>query len=280
MTKSRRLSFRTQHPLVNVLLVIGYVVFIVFAHEWFVNLSVQVMNSLSLEVYNRLVATIIGLGLASVLALIGWAIRSKTQVQRSGIPFLVFSVLGLTAHFFLFTEMNIEFIHAMEFGLLATLIYPLVGRFGAAAVCAFPVMLFDEWYQYQVLFDYVEYFDFNDILLDLLGAGLFLSVLRTFGRKTPVNDRPLFQRWEFYALVLMACVMGVLLATSIIVPYPDNSVSTTWLVLNAISEPYGFWRVHPLIGSTYHVLEPIPGLLTVFSVCFFYFAMDARSSEK
>lgn len=276
---SRYLQWFIQHRLINVLLVISYVLFLVFAHEWFVNLSVEVMRSLSLPVYNQLVAGVTTIAAVAVVVLVARAISRKVKIQRSGLLFLGFTLAALIIHFFVFTEMNVEFIHAVEYGILAVLIFPMVGRFSAVIIYSFPVMLFDEWYQYQVLFDWVEYFDFNDILLDLLGAGLFLAVIKTFIQE-PEQPTALAKRPEVYVLLLMAITAMMMLLSSAVVPYPEDAASKTWLVLNAIEEPYGFWRVHPLIGSTYYVLEPIPGLITVFSVCLFYLAMDTRSSAK
>lgn len=276
---SRYLQWFRQHRLINALLVFAYIVLLIFAHEWFVNLSVEVMRSLSLPVYNKLVAGVTTIAAVAVIVLIARAISQKVELQRSGLLVLALTLAALIIHFFVFTEMNVEFIHAVEYGILAALIYPLVGRFAAAVVYSFPVMLFDEWYQYQVLFDWVEYFDFNDILLDLLGAGLFLAVIKTFSQESE-QPTALTKQSEVYVLFLMAVTAMMMLLSSTVVPYPEDAASNTWLVLNAIEEPYGFWRVHPLIGSTYHVLEPITGLITVFSVCLFYLAMDARSSEK
>ena len=273
------IDWLTENRLINWLLVVGYVVFLVFAHEWFVYRSVEIMNSLSLQVYNTLIAVLAATAALGVLLLTAVAAKQKTGLNRSAMVFLLVVLTALVVHFFLFTEMNIEFIHAMEFGLLAGLIYPLAGRFGAAAIYSLPVMLFDEWYQYQVLFEWVEYFDFNDILLDLLGAGLVLSILKLFHDRrssaTPFSSRP-----EVYALLFMAVATMILLLSSMVVPYPDDAETNTWLVLNAIQNPYGFWREHPLIGSTYHVLEPMAGLVTVFSVCTIYLLMDPIRSEK
>lgn len=276
---SSYLNWFKQHRFINLLLVTGYVLFLVFAHEWFVNLSVQIMRSLSLPVYNNLVAGVAAIVAMGVVVLVARTVVRKVSFQRSGLLFLMLTMVGLMVHFFVFTEMNVEFIHAVEYGILAALIYPLVGRFAAAVVYSFPIMLFDEWYQYQVLFDWVEYFDFNDILLDLLGAGLFLAVIKTFSKEAE-QSTPLTERPELYVLMLMAITAMMMLLSSKVVPYPEDAASNTWLVLNAIEEPYGFWRVHPLIGSTYHVLEPITGLVTVFSVGLFYLAMDTRSSAK
>ncbi len=269
------------HKWVNALLVLFYALFVVFAHDFFVQISVDVMNSLSLDVYNQVVAAIALALLLGLVYLVSYGIKNRSKVDFTGLVFLMMTIAGLVVHFFVFTEMNIEFIHAAEFGILAVLLYPLVGRFGAAISFALPVMVIDEWYQYQVLYpETVEYFDFNDLQLDLLGAGLFLSMLKTFRILTKNQPVEIFRRVEFYAILHRALAVIILLSFSVIVPYADQATDSTWLVLNAIQEPYGFWRVHPTIGSTYHVLEPIAGLFTVFGICLTYMAMDPISSEK
>jgi len=268
------MAWLKEHRSVNLLLLVAYIFFILFAHGAFVSLSVVVMNALSLPVYNHLVALLVALAPLVVGALVYRALKRKMKPDPRGLFFLVLVLSGLVVHFFVFTEMNIEFIHAMEFGVLAALIYPLVGRFGAAIVGALPVMLVDEWYQYKVLFDYVEYFDFNDILLDLLGAGLFLSLLRVLGVGSEEQATHLLKRSELYVLGLIVLLTTVFLSTNVMVCYSSDVTNNTWLILNDINAEYGFWRVHPLIGSTYHVLEPMAGMITVFGVCVAYFFMD------
>jgi hypothetical protein len=267
-----------QHRVFNAVVVLAYIGFVLFAHEAFVALSVRAMNALSLPVYNRVVALVVALAPLVLGLLVFRMLKQPIKPERKGVYYLLAVLAGLVIHFFVFTEMNIEFIHALEFGVLAVLIYPLVGRFGAAIVCTLPVMLADEWYQYQVLFDYVEYFDFNDILVDLLGAGLFLSMLRVAGVGSNAQPTLLQKRWEVYMLLFMAALTVVLLSTNALVCYPIDATDATWLVLNAIRTEYGFWRVHPLIGSSYHVLEPVAGMLTVWVVCVAYLFLD--SSQK
>lgn len=276
----RLIQWLSEHRTVNLSLVVGYAAFIVFAHEWFVYRSVDIMNSLSIPVYNRLVAVIVAAALISVVLMIYRGIRQWSHVNKSGVVFLVLTLTGLIIHFFVLTEMNIEFIHAVEFGLLSVLIYPLTGRFGGAIVLALPIMMFDEWYQYQVLFDFVEYYELNDIVLDLLGAGLFLSVLKMFNFGVSADHVPLLRRVEVYPLLILVCGIVLGLVTGWIAIYSETALENTWLVLNAIKEPHGFWRVHPLIGSSYHVLEPIVGLIIIFSLSFGYLLMDSSKPVK
>lgn len=274
------LNWLSDNRLINLALAIGYALFIVFAHEWFVNLSVQIMNALSLATYELIVASIVGLVFFACLVFLIKAVKNREQLNRKGLLYSMATLLGLALHFFVLTEMNIEFIHALEFGLLGILVYPLVRRFGAVFVCVLPILFFDEWYQYQVLFDYVELFEFNDVVLDLLGIGLCLSFIKTFGLELESEVKPLLKRTETHILFGLALVAGGLLLSNVVVTYEGLKTSNTWLVLNAISQPYGFWRVHPYIGSTYHVLDPIVGLVASFLLCFAYLGMDSTNPEK
>lgn len=268
------------HKWINLMLVVLYVVFVVFAHDAFVQLSIVAMESLSLPVYNAVVAIIALVLLLSLVFVVVRAYSSKMTINKSGIPFLAVVLVGLIVHFFVFTEMNIEFIHAAEFGLLGFLLYPLLGRFGAVGIVALPILCLDEWYQYQVLYPgYVEYFDFNDLQLDLLGIGLVLSLIKTFDVSLN-NSRAILIRPETFTLLLYILVASGLIRFGILATYPESATENTWLVLNQISEPYGFWRLHPDNLTTYHVLEPIMGSVVVFSWCAFYLLMDSIKPDK
>lgn len=274
------LNWLRNHKVINLVLVLLYVAFVVFAHDAFVQLSIFALQSLSLPVYNAVVA-VIGVVILLFLALSVYrALKQKVELDRTGLPFLGITVVALIVHFFVFTEMNIEFIHAAEFGIFGFLLYPLVGRFSAVPIVALPILCLDEWYQYQVLYPgYVEYFDFNDLQMDLLGIGLVLSLLKTFKLTvpTPTNSQ---NKTELLLLVGYAVVAVSLVSIGFISLYPVQATESTWLVLNQISEPYGFWRLHPDNDAYYHVLEPAVGSLVVLGWCVFYSFMDSSKLAK
>jgi len=259
---------------INLLLVVGYVSFLLFAHSAFVSISVAVMNHFSLAVYDRLVAAIlILLGLGAVGAVIS-VLRISQVEYRFGV-FFGLTLLLLVVHFFVLTEMNIEFIHAIMYGGLALLLFPLVGRFGGAVVLTLPIMLIDEWYQYAILFPhYTYFFELNDIVLNLLGAGLFTSLLGLLRAKSMKKSSAVLKRGEVLFFVSFVLVTIILWCACIIVSYTANACPNTWLVLNKLPELTEFWYVHPTIGSIFHILKPIEGLFVAFSLCLFYLGMD------
>jgi len=265
-----------QHRATNVLIVVFYTGFLLFAHDVFVNFSVAVMNSMTLPTYQKVVAVGLIVFTVGLVAMVVNVLRQR-QLQPHFAVFLVSIVVLLAVHFFVLTEMNIEFIHAIMYGILAALLFPLIGRFGAAAIVGLPVMLLDEWYQHVILFpQYTTLFEFNDVVLDLLGAGLFVSILGVLGIKSRTKFIPFWKRVEVWICVGFAISTASLIATCIVVPYSVDSCENTWLILNKLPEHTAFWYVHPTIGSTLHVLKPVEGIVVIFVLFIAFLGLDTE----
>jgi hypothetical protein len=269
-----------KHRIVNLILVCTYVAFLLFAHDIFVDLSVEIMNVLSLAIYETAVAIVLMLVAIGLVGAVFIVVRNG-QLELRFTGFFGVTLLLLVAHFFVLTEMNIEFIHAAMYGLLALLLFPLVGRFGGAVVLGLPIMLFDEWYQHVVLFPhYTMYFEFNDIVLDLLGASLLISGIGILGVRSSLKRQPIYMRLEVWFLATAALVTVIFMYSCLIVPYSVDSCENTWLVLNKSLELHDFWHVHPAIGSTFHILKPMEGVLMIIVLCVPYLGMDFKSKKR
>ncbi|MCF8459840.1 MAG: hypothetical protein K9G46_03885 [Flavobacteriales bacterium] len=276
----RAFHWLEKHRTVNLVMVVAYAIFLLFAHDMFVSLSVGVMNSLSLPIFQKVVAVIVVL-FALAMAVTSWFVLRKGSADKRTASYFAASLLLLVVHFFVFTEMNVEFIHALMYGGLAVLLFPLIGRLGGAIVLCLPLMLVDEWYQHVILFPhYTYFFEFNDIVLDLLGAGLFVSMLRLLGMGSERAFAPPRMRSEVWLLFAVAVILIAVMATCIIVPYSEDACSNTWFVLNKLPEMSEFWYVHPVIGSTFHILKPIEGIVLMFLLCVAYVGMDSVKSAK
>ena len=269
-----------QHRAVNLALVVGYSLFLLFAHDLFVSISVKVMNAVSIPLYQRLVGSILIVSVLAFVVLIAMSVRKYVSDKRAA-GYFTAGLLLLVVHFFVLTEMNVEFIHALMYGGLAMLIFPLIGRSGGSVILCLPIMLVDEWYQHIILFPhYTDFYEFNDIVLDLLGAGFFVSLLGMF---VPASFRqllPFHRRVEVWLLFILTVSASVLVLTCVIVPYQKDACEHTWLVLNKLPESTAFWYTHPVIGSTFHILKPLHGLGLVFLMCLAYLGMDPTRSVK
>jgi len=262
----------------NVLLVLSYVVFILFGHDTFVNISIAVMTALTLPVYNVVVGAVtVAVGVIFVSVLFLFLKTSSPQRPRQ-IIYLSAIVLMLVLHHFFLFEMNIEVIHAALYAGMALVLFPLTRRPGATIILALPVMMLDEWYQYIILYpEHVHYFDFNDILMDVLGCALLLCGLWIMGVRMRPPHRPFFLRMEI--LLLTTILAGCVLATSLCVValFPDTSCDNTLFVVNALPDPMEFWRTHPFTGRTYHALPPVAGLAVVTGLVLFFQGMTNSS---
>lgn len=268
------------HRALNVLLVLAYVAFILFGHDTFVNISISVMTALTLPVYNVVVGAVtVAVGAAFVSLLFLFLKNGSPQRPRQ-IFYLTAIVLMLVLHHFLFFEMNIEVIHAALYAGLALVLFPLTRRPGATIIFAMPVMMLDEWYQYIVLYpEHVLYFDFNDMLMDMLGCALLLCGLWVMGVRMSPPHRPFFLRMEI--LLLAAIVVVCVLATGLCVValFPETACDNTVFVVNALPDPLEFWRTHPFTGRTYHALPPVSGLAVVTLAALFFSGMGPSADD-
>jgi hypothetical protein len=244
----------------NVLLAIAYVAFILLGHDHFVRMSIEVMNALTLPVYNVVVGSItatVGLGFVGFLLL---RLRQNGHDRARQLSYLSAIVLALVLHHFLLFEMNIEVIHAALYAGLAVVLFPFTRRPGATLILSLPIMMLDEWYQYRVLYPhYVQYFDFNDILMDMLGGALALCGMWILGVRMGFNGNDWLRRDLLMLGGLVAACIAMLLSR-VVVPFPQDATDYTLLVLNTLPDPHLFWRVHAYTGRVYHAMPPFEGL--------------------
>jgi VanZ family protein len=76
---------------------------------------------------------------------------------------------------------NVENIHFPQYAVLTLTIFALFKHFGATVFWVTLSGVFDEGYQYFVLYrnNNIVYLDFNDIVLNLIGAGIGVALIYT-----------------------------------------------------------------------------------------------------
>lgn len=264
------------HRWANLLLVLLYFVFILAMHHPLVLLSIWVEHNLTIGLYNTVVATVFATLVVGMLYVVYRQAARHTNNRALGLFYIGCTLMLLFAHSRFMFDSNIEVIHALEFTLLAFLIFPITRRFGAAVLFTLPFMLLDEWYQYILLYpDWNDYLDLNDILTDTYGCGLTMAILMLCGVKGNQNVQPLYRRAEFIALA--ALVLFTVLATynCMIAPYASDVCSNTLLVINERATAEPFWRLHPTHGNLFHVMKPAEGLVAITLLHLFYMGLDS-----
>jgi hypothetical protein len=265
---NRLLLFLQKNRWLNLVLVLAYTVFILHGHDTFVQLSVVVMNKLSLQVYNDRVMQLIMAAAAFFLLSTLYQLYRQPLRWRTKLTFLFLCFGALGLHVALLFEMNIEIIHVAEFTVLVLLLFPFSRSIGASLVYALPIMIADELNQYLLLYpNYNKYFELSDIVLDLLGAGTFMLLLHIGGLSLQKDKRHCVKQ-PATVLLLSVLTMSILgLWTKLFVFTPSDLKAQTVFVFNRLEQPELFWQVHSFTGAKYHVLLPYEGIALVFLVC-------------
>jgi hypothetical protein len=262
--------------LINLVLIAGYFLFLLFMHDPLVHVSMWVEKQLSLQLYNTVVAAVFVL----LVIVAGSLLLRKLLADKSNRTLKVFylfaTLLLLFIHSRFMFDSNIEVIHSLEFTGLAFLIFPLTRRFGATIFFTVPFMLIDEWYQYTVLYpQWLDYFDLNDLMTDTYGCALAMLTLMILGIKGSENVKPFWQRTEFIALASGVVVILVLVKLCIIAPYANQVCDNTRLLINHRLTEEPFWRPHPTHHINFHVMKPLEALIAIASLHLFYFGLDS-----
>ena len=191
--------------------------------------------------------------------------------------FLWFLITILAMILALFTMMvvNMEAIHYLQYAILAVLIFPLVQRYEDAFIGATILGMVDEMYQYLVLNPSFKYFDFNDIILNMLGAGACLLVMAAASFPESRNPRKWY-RSSSYFFIGIIILLGIIISGNFPVtffPVPVDPNGWHWFSLYRQNLPDQFWTF--LYGSRYyHILRPWEGIMVMSVLTFFYARID------
>lgn len=262
------LIFLKNNRAINVVLVLVYTIFILHGHDAFVQLSVVVMNKLSLQVYNqRVMQLMMAVGIFFLSNTL-YALWQNPAQWRVKLTFLLFCFVALAIHVAVLFEMNIEIIHVAEYIVLILLLFPFSSSIGTSLIYALPIMIADELNQYLLLYpNYNQYFELSDIVLDLLGAGTFMLLLHIGGLPL-LQDKRLWGKQPSTWLLLCLLAWSVLgLWTKFFVFTPAEAKVHTVFVFNRLPQPELFWQVHGFTGAKYHVLLPGEGIVLILLVC-------------
>ena len=218
----------------------------------------------------RFVALVGALALAALVGIVTLVARAgrRGAVAR---PLLVWSLLvaaALAASQVVLISVVSEGVHFVQYALLVLLLLPAIGRVGATMLWATLVGILDESYQFWVLHrDWGIYLDFNDILLNAVGAALGLSVAR---------EAPRWRRAGSLGFAVVAgalALAGALAAVGRIARAPGPAAADAWLLLDRGAPPPAFWTFAEWAQKRYHVLSASEGaLLLALGALLFAFA--------
>ncbi len=268
---SKTLRYLHRRPLLNLLLLSLYFPLVALPHELVGQAIGRFVESyLTWESYN---AITLGIFAAIFFAYIFWLYRNVRghAPLRNLIAFYLAALLLMTIVWYkMLIVVNIEAIHFVQYAIFALLLFPLVRRYGETIVWIVLAGALDEAYQHFLLAPVKShYFDFNDVVINLLGGVYGLLLARSVQPQFILPPRYRFWRSPaFYAVMAMAGFVAISLRQGWLFMHASaNGVAAQWSFIRV--EQQGFWTtVHPNI--TFHAIQPMEGLIIIGCLCLFF----------
>jgi len=234
-------------------------------------MTVPVRKKLGLENYNLMVTLI------SFVALIAYFIVIYNRAKTNGILKQILSYLGINIIlailcFKILFVLNIEAVHFVQYAIFAILCFPFTQNYFATAGISMWAGAIDEAYQYFYLSPLrTEYYDFNDVIINTVGAGFGLILIRAFAQyKSEIK------KWNpFFLLTAVILLVFLCLYISGIISVLPNEDVPYSLIRVVQAE---FWTtVHPNIK--FYVVKPLEGCLIILALLFFYRKLNFKNPK-
>lgn len=268
----RIIQFLGRNKIIAVLLATVVYFCIVAFHEVITELAIRVRNAIGRDEYNEYLAYGFLLILLPVIAILFYkSFRGSQRFLKLALSAIVMAMIIFSFRFLM--VYSIEAIHFVEYALVAIILLPVLRSYRETVFWITILGILDELFQYRFLTPNFEYFDFNDITLNLLGAGAGVLLVFVLGSNAIILRRVKWYRSPAFltgaGILAFFCIL--LLTGKMSVDPVETSGSVAWFSLNRKSMPAEFWTTaYP--GRVFHILKTFEGiamltiLLTVFSM--------------
>lgn len=273
----RFLEFLNDRIILSLSLLIIYYLLVVLPHKEVSDFFIRLVDGVPRNVYQTAVLLV---GLVLLVVYVFFVVRNiLVREWKKNIIFYLFStLLFVVLSFKIIIVHNIEIIHFAQYAGLAILLFPIVKRFGDTIFWATLLGFIDEAYQYLYLKpDGTDYFDFNDVILNLLGAGLGVLLIFSSGfYLLRIHRKKWYRSAVNITLIFLIIAVLILFQTSVISLYPSEDGSYCSFILIKIQET-GFWKPVTSLDTRFHVVRPLEGTIIIILLLMFYSTMDRRA---
>lgn len=261
------ITFLDRNKLLNFLIVTVYFLLVTLPHEWVgVKLGEMVQNMSRIE-FNRIVLVI---GTISLLVYLFGIGRNILKFEKKIIPifYLILSTSLAIISLNLLIIVNVEIIHFVQYAILAILFFPLLNGFLLTLFLCMILGFIDEGYQFYCLPVRTSYFDFNDVVLDFIGAGFGLSILRVVPKISNLTSlKTHASKFVWASWLAILTLAAVLIKLGYLQVYSNGTNDDHWTTL-VIKQSEGFWTKDP--HGIFHVMSPLEGMICLTILLFIY----------
>ncbi|MFT4567020.1 MAG: glycopeptide antibiotics resistance protein [Saprospiraceae bacterium] len=263
-------AWMSKRPLLNALLVVFYYIIVVAPHKKFGTFLNTVVFDLDnkRDQYNLYV--IIGATALLALYTVFFFKGSRKRADKSKLWFymLINILFAIIIVNFLFV-VNIEVIHFAQYAAFAILIYPMIRNYNSTLMWTTIAGSIDEAYQnFYLAPNDTGYYDWNDVITNLVGGVFGLLLLKSFGVRQHVNS-PWSKSSGIRAFTVMCVLVLCLWLSGYLSIYPSDS-STIQLVSKELT---GFWNQVSEYSPpeiVFHIVRPLEGIITTVLLFLFY----------
>jgi hypothetical protein len=270
----RFIEWLGRNKLIAVLLSIIVYFTIVAFHQVITDLAIKLRNAIGRDRYNEYIAYFfLFLLLVTLVIYCYYSLKGRQKFLKSAL-FVIIIALMVISFKYLMTY-SIEAIHFPEYMLVAILLIPVLRSYGETVFWVTILGIMDELFQYIFLVPDFDYLDFNDIILNLIGAGAGAIMIFNLG-KDVVPIRPV--KWYrspaiFTGAGLIAFFSILLLNGKMTINPADPTMTDTWFSLNRKPMPGEFWKeAYP--GRVFHILRPYEGVFVMCLLFTGFFILD------
>ena len=248
------IAYFAKRPFLNALPVLIYYLLVVLPHETFGAWIARTLDEpLGRDTYNLVIMGMGVTGFVAYLYLIWKGTKSKTY-SKSTWMYLLLTLALIVYCINVLMVVNVEIIHYVQYAIFAFLIFPLFQNYQVTLFYATIFGAIDEAYQYLVLaWEKANYYDFNDVFIDMIGVTLGLILIRAYGIREKEITKPFYKRPVFIGLIslLSLILLSYLLGWTSL--HLDPKIDTPFPLIKRVNPD--FWTIiHPNVK--FHVVRP------------------------
>lgn len=255
----RYFSWLQAHPVRAALITLLYYLSSVFLHVEVGGLINGIFGRLGRSTYDIVIAVLVLL----ILGLVFRDLYKKGSYLDQGIiRFLgIYALVGVAVSFGFLFVINIEAIHFLQYAILSFHLLALVKSYAGAMILAILCGFYDEAVQYLMLDTRATYYDFNDVFLDSLGAGMGLWLAKVKDCLVREGSSKRAGLYVLNAVLGTVLLLFILYMTGHFSLLPDPDREIFFVLLKEI--PRGFWHVPSGPYARFHIMLPFPGMIMI-----------------
>ena len=271
------INYLYRHSFIALVLATVYFLSVVLPHEAFGEwIAEHIGRPLGRERFNNVVLITAAVGLSILARFVTNQLRGQAAIQRKNILIaLVYVIALIVVAYCTLMVINVEMIHLLQYAIMAILLMPIFKNHFDVFCIATIMGALDEWYQYVILApEKNDYFDFNDVILNMLGVMLGLIFLRVMDYKSSAASR-FASKAGFIGLIAVSAMTFLMYFNGIIsfLP-PEGDMPNLIFSFTKVHYP-DFWHKVPL-AKPFHVVKPLEAFFLISVLTYIWYSIIRR----